>query len=122
MYAGVFPDLLSPDGSFNICSSLSSSSSEEEEELSLVRPSMALSKLDVEVLVFIRLFQGSSRALKSVHFFRIAYCAQVERLLLLLFFFLAVETKRKGNADLVDNFAELFSWRAAGETFGTHQL
>jgi hypothetical protein len=89
VYAGVFPDLLSPDGSFNICSSLSSSSSSsssEEEELSLVRPSIALSKLDVEVLVFIRLFQGSSRALKSVHFFRIAYCAQVEMLLLLLFF------------------------------------
>lgn len=63
-----------------------------------------------------------SRALKSVHFFRIAYCAQVEMLLLLLFFFLAVETKRKGNADLVDNFAELFSWRAVGETFGTQQL
>jgi len=37
VYAGVFPDLLSPDGSFNICSSLSSSSSSsEEEELSLV--------------------------------------------------------------------------------------
>ncbi len=90
--------------------------------MSLVRPSMALSKLDVEVLVFIRLFQGSSRALKSVHFFRIAYCAQVEMLLLLLFFFLAVETKRKRNADLVDNFAELFIWRAAGETFGTQYL
>ncbi len=79
----------SPDGSFNIRSSLSSSSSEEEEneeELSLVRPSIALSKLDIEVLLFIRLFQGSSRALKSVHFFRIAYFAQVEMLLLLLFF------------------------------------
>jgi hypothetical protein len=88
VYAGVFPDLHSPDGSFNIRSSLSSSSEEEEEEeqLSLVRPSIALSKLDIEVLVFIRLFQGSSRALKSVHFFRIAYCAQVEMLLLLLFF------------------------------------
>ncbi len=71
------------------CSSLSSSSSEEEEEneeeLSLVRPSIALSKLDIEVLVFIRLFQGSSRALKSVHFFRISDCAQVAMLLLLLF-------------------------------------
>jgi hypothetical protein len=79
VYAGVFPDLLSPDGSFNICSSLSSSSSSSSSE-------EELSKLDVEVLVFIRLFQGSSRALKSVHFFRIAYCAQVEMLLLLLFF------------------------------------
>jgi hypothetical protein len=89
VYAGVFPDLHSSDGSFNIRSSLSSSSEEEEveeeEELSLVRPSIALSKLDIEVLVFIRLFQGSSRALKSLHFFRIAYCAQV-MLLLLLFF------------------------------------
>ncbi|KAH9553317.1 hypothetical protein CY35_08G001700 [Sphagnum magellanicum] len=34
-------------------------------------------------------------------------------------FLVAVETKRKGNADLVDNFAELFGWRVAGETFGT---
>ncbi len=81
------PDLHSPDGSFNIRSSLSSSSSEEEEEeLSVVRPLIALSKLDIVVLVFIRLFQGSSRALESVHFFRIATCAQVDMLLLLLFF------------------------------------
>jgi hypothetical protein len=70
----------------NIRSSSSEEEEEEEEELSLVRPSIALSKLDIEVLVFIRLFQAPSRALKSVHFFRIAYCAQVEMLLLLLFF------------------------------------
>lgn len=87
--------------------------------MSLVRPSIALSKLDIEVLVFIRLFQGSLQGSEICAFFQDRILCAGGDALATAVFLVAVETKRKGNADLVDNFAELFGWRVAGETFGT---